>query len=775
MKYLTAFLILSLLGCPSVEEAPPSDEVLPSDYDPALLAANDGGDEAWVERIVPALWGRGPSGVEEVRVLVDLVEQSSRAEVVRAMARSPEYVARWRDVLIDALMIDRMSYDAKPECYEWSAWGDSGPELAALVRDEAPDGAPFEEPWTMADLVQSTLRLDDLSPLYRANLFARIGQQFFDPVAFDTLSYRQNKVDIFLTTYLNRRLECLPCHNSEFGTSNHENPTLDRHWEVPGYFERALFGTADEVTADSLQIFFRRMGVEKGILAADLTLASEDQLFDGCSVRPNEPAGCESCQCFDEVCAINGSCCGISWTQECADLCAASDAGCAVWIPPGFQGCQGLPGISGCNGCQCEDAVCGADPSCCGVEWTDACGELCGELGNACMEQTPGHAPWGTDAGCPSFAPRDLVEPDPMDQTGFFVEEHGDGASIWDLEAYLHEGLDTIRGGDLSVGDDSVVPPTEAFAWMVALNIVDHIWEEILGARLTIAHTFPRNQQQRDTLIELAEGFAQTDYSLIELLVSVTTHPLFNQNAPAEVVDTDTPYYMAPLLDPWTIVASDPGLRPNSAGDFVGVWNPRVLLGKLTWALDWKPLARFPGIADPFQANVQRRLGVQLEVSEPGIAGSDYQSLIGWEYFFGQCVTRPEEMQPAQGNSDWIDALVAAAAEQDATVGQAISALKDRLHGDPIVDAEERAALEPLSGSFDGPAASAEDGLRRACGVLLAAPQFRLRGVPGPVNLGASPELEVPGSSFEDRCEALGEAMYGAGAVDCAGGEAVIR
>ena len=113
--------------------------------------------------------------------------------------------------------------------------------------------------------------------------------------------------------------------------------------------------------------------------------------------------------------------------------------------------------------------------------------------------------------------------------------------------------------------------------------------------------------------------------------------------------------------------------------------------------------------------------------------------------------------------------------DEDATVGQAISALKDRLHGDPTVDAEEQAALEPLSGPFDGPAASAEDALRRVCGVLLAAPQFRLRGVPGPTNLGASPELEVPGSSFEERCEVLGDAMYGAGGVDCSGGQALIR
>jgi hypothetical protein len=774
MKHLTALAVLLIAACPSTDEVPP-DELVPIEYDPALLDANDAGDEAWVERAVPALWGRGPSGVAEVAVIVDLVEQTSRGDVVRAMANSPEYIDRWQDVLIDGLMIDRLSHDSKPECYEAQTWGDGGPELAALVRDEPPDGVPFDSPWTMADLVQSTLRLDDLSPLYRANLFARIGQQFFNPVDFDALAYRQDKVEVFLTTYLNRRLECLPCHNSEFGTSNHENPVLDRHWEVPGYVERALFGTPDAVAVDSLQVFFRRMGVEKGILEADLGLASEEELYDGCSSVPDQPPGCLACQCIDEVCAIDPSCCGVSWTEGCADLCADSVAGCGVWVPHGFLGCQALPGVGGCDGCACEPVVCDEDPSCCDEEWGESCAERCVELGDPCMEQIPGVAPWGVDAGCPSFAPPDQVEPDPLDQPGFFIDDHDTGGSIWVMEDYLRDGLEAIRGEGPTVAADSTVPPTEAFAWMVALNIVDQVWAELLGSRLTIAHTFPRNQQQRDTLIELADGFVERDYSLVELLVDVATHPLFNQNAPADVQDAETPYYMAPVLDPWTVVDLDPAQRPNSAGDFVGVWNPRVLLGKLTWALGWMPMARFPGVGDPFQSNVQRRLGVQLEVSEPGIAGSDYQSLIGWEYFFGACQTRNDEMQPAQGNSDWIDALVAAAEEQDATVEQAIAALKDRLHGDPTVDAEEQAVLEPLSGPFDAPAANAEDGLRRVCGVLLAAPQFRLRGVPGPATLGEEPDLVVPGSSFEERCNVVGSLMYGSGAVDCEGGRAVLR
>jgi hypothetical protein len=773
MRWWLPLLALVLASCVTTEdEEPPAiDQAV---WDDALLVPHDAGDEAWAKAIVPILWGRGPTGMNEVRVLVDLIEQSSRADVVRAMATSPEYIDHWQDLLLDDLLIDRLSHDSKPECYE-EALGLEGPALAAWVRDHAPEEEGFDTPWTMADLVRSTLALDDLSPLYRANLFARLGQQFFDPVAFDALSYRQDKVEVFLSSYLDRRVACMECHNSEFSVTGHTDPTLDRTWEIPGYVEAALFGASDgPEEPDDLQILFRRMGVEKGILEADFGLVPDDELFDGCSVRDGEPAGCENCMCISDVCNVDPSCCGNNWTQACADMCIASNAGCGVARPPGFQGCQVLPGLSGCPGCDCELAVCEIEPSCCSSAWDESCVELCREHGNVCLEPTPGFAPWGTDLRCPQFAPKDLVETDPLDQTGHFAGERGADTSIWDLEDLLHEGFERVRGVGPAVASDLSVPATEAFAWLLAVNRADQVWKTVHGQRLTLAHTFARNQIQRDQLWDMATVFVENDFSLVELLVSATTHPVFNQVAPIEVADDVVPYYMPPLVNPWTVEESAIAQRGNGSGDLSRVLPPRALLGKVAHAAGWQPFSRFPKYYEPFQQSVQRRLGVQLEVSEPGIAGSDYQSLVGWEWVFGECRTRVDELEPAEGNRDWIDGLSDVASQEGVTIGEMLSALKDRLLTDPVIEEEEQALLEDVLGaSFDDPIPADIDGIRRVCGVWLATPQFRLIGVPQEDRGDVVPSLTVDGQGFEDRCEALSSAMY-AGGLGCTGDRATL-
>lgn len=765
-------LLATLLLGSCVEEVvePPAAVEVP--WDEALLAPNDAGDEAWVKAIVPTLWGRGPTGMQEVRVLVDLVEQSSREAVVRAMTKSPEYVDHWQDLLLDDLLIDRLSHDSKPECYE-QAVGLVGPELAAWVRDHEPEDAGFDTPWTMADLVRSSLALDDLSPLYRANLFARLGQQFFDPVAFDALSYRQDKVEVFLASYLDRRTACLDCHNSESSVTGHEDPTKDRTWEIPGYVELALFGhhTGPD-QPDDLQVLFRRMGVEKGILEADLGLIPEDQLFDGCSVREGEPPGCEDCLCIAEVCNADPSCCGTAWTQECADACLASNEGCAVARPPGFQGCQALPGLRACSGCECEAAVCNERPSCCSDLWDETCVELCREHGNQCPEPIPAFAPWGTDARCPQFAPRDRIEPDPLGQEGFFATSWDENSSIWEVEDLLFEGFEHIRGQGPDVADDLRVPAADAFGWLVAIHRADQVWKSVHGERLTLAHTFARNQYQRDVLWDLATAFVEHDFSLVELLVRSTTHPLFNQRAPVDLADDTLPYYMPPIVVPWTVEEDAVAQRGNGAGDLVRVLPPRALLGKVTHAGGWAPLSRFPKYYEPFQQAVQRRLGVQLEVSEPAIAGSDFQSQIGWEWVFGPCRTQEDELEPGLGNGDWVGELLVAG--EDTTLREVLSALKDRLLTDPVITDAEVPLLEALlEASLDDPNVGMNDGVRRVCGMWLSTPQFRLLGVPPEDRGDTVPVLTVAGQGFVARCEALSDAMY-SGDLDCSGDRATL-
>ena len=86
--------------------------------------------------------------------------------------------------------------------------------------------------------------------------------------------------------------------------------------------------------------------------------------------------GCSEATCVGEVCAIDGFCCGQQWDGICAnqaagicDVCGAGMGDC----------CVANPGTQGCMDDACVNAVCGefgADPSCCTVEWTQACADL---------------------------------------------------------------------------------------------------------------------------------------------------------------------------------------------------------------------------------------------------------------------------------------------------------------------------------------------------------------------------------------------------------------
>jgi YVTN family beta-propeller protein len=92
----------------------------------------------------------------------------------------------------------------------------------------------------MTDLVRSAIAIDDLSVIYRANLF--------------TVSMRRagsngctgELTDMLQRVYLNRDVTCLRCHNPTYSTSNKTdgsgNITWRRLWTVPGHPEKALFG-----------------------------------------------------------------------------------------------------------------------------------------------------------------------------------------------------------------------------------------------------------------------------------------------------------------------------------------------------------------------------------------------------------------------------------------------------------------------------------------------------------------------------------------------------
>lgn len=229
----------------------------------------DAGDEALVRRLVPQLWGRQPESIREVDLLVQVIEQGGRSTLVRAMMGSEEFAVRWLEVIKDLLHVNRVGDRSGIGCtsVDEEVLGDptaliGNPELAAFVRDNSPDGPQYSEEWTLNDLIFSSLALDDLSPVFRAQLFGQLGSRLINLENEGAeRSWRTAHATIFETSYLNRRMVCLQCHNSEYSVTDAADPEDDRTWQVPGYFEKALYGDSAGRPIQDLAAFFRIEGV----------------------------------------------------------------------------------------------------------------------------------------------------------------------------------------------------------------------------------------------------------------------------------------------------------------------------------------------------------------------------------------------------------------------------------------------------------------------------------------------------------------------------------
>jgi hypothetical protein len=83
------------------------------------------------------------------------------------------------------------------------------------------------------------------------------------------------------------------------------------------------------------------------------------------------------CQC-DSFCAGRGDC--------CEDVCPQCDGidGVMCPDPPGEGDCCAANGSPGCEVGACQNAVCQADPTCCDMEWTQACADQASMVCTAC-------------------------------------------------------------------------------------------------------------------------------------------------------------------------------------------------------------------------------------------------------------------------------------------------------------------------------------------------------------------------------------------------------
>lgn len=785
----------------------------PVEEPPVPVELEDAGDGPFVRRAMLLLWGRRPTSRAEADVLTAIAEQRGRDGLVRALSRSPEYRERWAGFLFDHLAVNRTGFRANPVCFGLRHHPEPTGSLTEGMSSRGPTQFVPGAPFTFADLVHDGLVADDLSPTFRAYLFAFLPWGLGPPNLAEAQSQRRNLARIFTSTYLGRDTDCLPCHNSESSVTGSPDPERDRTWEIPGLVEAALLGASAGRDFEDVATIFRRRGVVFGFqYGTDTALDPAVQRFDGCQAAEDR-VSCGGCPCEEVVCDEDPACCLSAWHEGCQERCNEL-GGCRNPWPDGFDGCTPVLGADGegCGGCGCEAQVCQDDPWCCEGEWDAYCAQRCADVSGCDASDLPPTPipPWGLDPICGPYRPPDALLPEVSGASGYLGGDLGVDASVYDVESLLAGGEASLRADGLQLASDGTVPPDQALAWLLAVHLADAVWTEAFGAPLTLAHGFPRNQAQRDRLEALALRYVDNGSSLRELLVGIATDPLFNARQPAVAAEA---YLWPPVLQPFSIENEDPVLQGNDRGDAVHRLPARVQMRAAAGALGWSaPEGFFADVADPV-ATFQAGIGAFVQDSSPGFSGLGFQSLLAWEAGTAHCrnVLRSSSANGCEARTepgcedcgcdveqvcavqdsccfdgwdascvaicaavggcpldqqtlepDWLDGAVQSAANN----GEVVAALRERLFGDPRYSSEaEEAAFDALTGGLGG---GPDDGAARAaCAAMLSGPDFLLSGLPLSDEAAPRPALVLPGDSFAEHCERLSPQLFPALGMTC--------
>ena len=211
----------------------------------------DAGNASWVQQALPLIQGRKPESGREIQVLSDMIDQldakgmSGRAIVARGLASGERYVDRWETFFYEQTRVNRIEIKVNVPCYGVTTGAADGPNLAEFIRDNDPATSDFGAQTTMQDVLRSSLLLDDLSPYYRADLFARMAKPLTGAnVSAQDLDQmrRTNYGEIFESAYMGRKTSCLECHNSNASVTYNSDPLYNRHWPIQGHFEKAVWG-----------------------------------------------------------------------------------------------------------------------------------------------------------------------------------------------------------------------------------------------------------------------------------------------------------------------------------------------------------------------------------------------------------------------------------------------------------------------------------------------------------------------------------------------------
>jgi hypothetical protein len=590
--------------------------------------SRDNGDSSFVRQAVPKILGRRFRSYDELRFYTEFAAIAGRDAVLEVMFRHPpnqeDYIRHWSEILVDHMRVNREGQKSLQSCYPEPSDAIESDALAQWVlshdANESYPGGSF----TMTELLQSSIALDDLSPFFRAHLYAMWNKPL-EGAEVREQNRQRDLSDTFHQAYLSRSMDCIPCHNSANSVTG-EGSAWNRHFPIQGDFEKALYGShIGPLAPDSSEVFpeavWWTFRTDKG-----------DDNFAGTAVCDGSLAGAERPFGMSGSCARLGpkdslaSCDGGG--ESCLCLPTYEDAGGATVTDAGsFLGMSArtrsiwdveemlrdgignnrrgltrteaegrVAGAGFCASDACADAA--ADPGAGEEAARTALAAEFGDSGCTGCHGVGGNRPQLDDAdllydelvgwaygtaynsdGVPLVIPGEsgavatdrgmlwrLVQTDVMPLGGGLgatpKTELLAALTTWAGELASTAGCE-ICGEASEAGVLAEMLPEDALAGLAAQTVVDRVWQTIFGSRLRLVHDFSRTSPQGRWLLLNAElAFGRT-WSLRDAITTVVRNGnFFNRPAPFDSgLATLAENYELPLvLDPW--VAADPRRPP---------------------------------------------------------------------------------------------------------------------------------------------------------------------------------------------------------------------